>query len=418
MLETLSTSIENAIARFQVLLLAPRSQRRNTLLADLVNVRDAYFYGLLPSCNTLAAFLEGLMEGLREESPDFGQQIQKALSARNLKVADAAKALAADLSSLKPSPHVLILSELDYLPFDEEVSAFFVHLVNALPQEIRLVINARELSLNPWASLVRSGQATVIGTPETEDDIFDPAWPQKPQLEVFALGLGRAYLNGVPIKAWEGPLSRNLFFYFVDHPEATRSDIYDTFWPGFGRKEATNVFHVTKRKIVEVVGSEITAYVPLALAYKRSGDLLFHYDVDHFEIAMKEARQSDSLESWDRALRLYRYPFLSGSDMPWVVERREQLRQDYVEALIAAGRLHKTAGESEVAIQLSLRALIEVPEREDVHRTLMTLYSQAGQTDKAVKQFTLLERLLRKRHNISPAPATLDLYAKVSGNGA
>jgi len=408
-------AVQDAAARYKVVLLSPRARRRNALLADLIGAPDSYYYALSPSCHSIASFLEGLVEALREESPKFGQQIEQALSSRKPKVADMAQAMAADLTGLKPSLSLLILSELDYLPFDEDVSAFFVHLLKALPQDIKLVINARELPLDPWASLVRAGGAVVLGAPEGEDNIFDPAWPHMPHLEVVALGLGKAYVNGKPVQIREGPLTRNLFFYFIDHPSATRSEIYDTFWPGFGNKEATNVFHVTKRKITEFVGRDITRYVSAELAYKHAKDVLFHYDVGHFETAMREARTSDSLQSWRHALRLYCHPFLSGSEMPWIVERREQLRQDYAEALIAAARLHKAEGETDRAILFDLRALNELPEREDVYRDLMTLYAQSGQTDKAVAQFRLLERLLRKRYNISPAKATLELYAKLSG---
>ena len=37
---------------------------------------------------------------------------------------------------------------------------------------------------------------------------------------------------------------------------ATRDDIFNTFWPSLSIKEATNVFHVTKRKVNEILGFE------------------------------------------------------------------------------------------------------------------------------------------------------------------
>ena len=39
----------------------------------------------------------------------------------------------------------------------------------------------------------------------------------------------------------------------------TRDEIFETFWPGLPTKEATNVFHVTKRKISERLGYELTS---------------------------------------------------------------------------------------------------------------------------------------------------------------
>ena len=41
---------------------------------------------------------------------------------------------------------------------------------------------------------------------------------------------------------------------------ATRADIFKEFWPGLPIKSATNVFHVTKRKIGERLGCDLTSY--------------------------------------------------------------------------------------------------------------------------------------------------------------
>jgi len=101
------------------------------------------------------------------------------------------------------------------------------------------------------------------------------------------LGRGYAYINGNSIDEWDGPLPRSVFFYFVDHPLMTRDEILETFWPEVGKQEATNVFHVTKLKITERIGFEMTVYS--SGFYRPSKDMIFHYDVAQFEGEIKEA---------------------------------------------------------------------------------------------------------------------------------
>ena len=79
-------------------------------------------------------------------------------------------------------------------------------------------------------------------------------------LEVRALGDGRVQLNGELVEDWDGVLPRALFFYLVDRGMVTRNEIFETFWPTLTNREATNVFHVTKRKISEVLGTDLTVY--------------------------------------------------------------------------------------------------------------------------------------------------------------
>ena len=107
--------------------------------------------------------------------------------------------------------------------------------------------------------MVARGDAIVLGTDQRKDDMmFTVEATPKPQLEVYAFGRGHALVNGLPITNWDGALPRNLFFFFMDHPLVTRDEIFETFWPDLSVKEATNVFHVTKRKITERISMKIS----------------------------------------------------------------------------------------------------------------------------------------------------------------
>src|SRR5690606_39065220 len=146
--------------------------------------------------------------------------------------------------------------------------------------------------------------------------------------------------------------------YFIDHPMVTRDEIFEIFWPHLGTKEATNVFHVTKRKISEKLGYEITAYSNGF--YIPSPRVNIVYDAREFEKMIEEALTGPeelSPGKWYRAIQIYRHPYLEGLNMPWMLEKREKLRNGFVQALIGLGRMHRQLGERERALGYFLRAV-------------------------------------------------------------
>ena len=93
----------------------------------------------------------------------------------------------------------------------------------------------------------------------------------------------------------DGALPRNLFFYFIDNPLVTRDDIFGTFWPTLSIKEATNVFHVTKRKISERITMKVEESGNYELTQYSSGfympgdKVVRHYDAGDFQDAVEKA---------------------------------------------------------------------------------------------------------------------------------
>jgi two-component SAPR family response regulator len=196
----------------------------------------------------------------------------------------------------------------------------------------------------------------------------------------------------------------------------TRDDIFNTFWPGLNTKEATNVFHVTKRKISERLGFELTSYS--GGFYRPSTQMYLHYDVARFEENCRQAEvgsDDTAISAWYEAIKLYRGEFLHTLDMPWINERREYLKLKYVEALVGVARLYKGLGESEKAIHYYLRAIREVPQREDIHRDLMALYESRGERQKALAQYSALKDILQRTLHIKPSKLTRTLYSTLSG---
>ena len=206
------------------------------------------------------------------------------------------EALADDLARLEHERVVLYLDELDRIPQDEDFRQFMNAAIANLPDKAQLAINSRLLTYDPWISWVNRDEVVVLGTEHRSSNLlFAKATSLKPQLEVYAFGRGHAVSNGREISSWDGALPRNLFFYFIDNPLVTRDQIFEIFWPKLSVRDATNVFHVTKRKITERISVyvddganyELTTYS--TGFYVPSDKIVRHYDVADFEQAMEGA---------------------------------------------------------------------------------------------------------------------------------
>jgi DNA-binding SARP family transcriptional activator len=396
-----------------LVLIEPHYPFRNTIVAWFLEPAEkTYAYALRSEDATLRTFLKNLVAYLSELNSGFGSQTIQALDQATTSPQDLADSFLADLNTLNPRPHFFILDEFDHLLPQLNVKIFFQRLIRAMPKGLHFVINSRLLSYVLWAEFVRSGDAVVIGSSTALDQgIFNRTVPEMPHLEVYGFRGGQVYVNGLPVTTWDGPLPKNLFYYLIDHLMVTRDEIFETFWPKLPIKDATNVFHVTKRKVSERLGYELTAYS--GGFYRPSSEIALHYDVACFENAIAQAlaqRDDQSVDHWRSAVLLYRSEFLHNIEMPWIEQRREQLRLQYAEALISLGRWYTASGNTEQAIAYFLRALREVPLREDIHRDTMTLYQRRGESEKAILQYKRLSEILKQTLNIAPSKLTLKLY--------
>ncbi|MBZ0295355.1 MAG: bacterial transcriptional activator domain-containing protein [Anaerolineae bacterium] len=333
------------------------------------------------------------------------------------------EALATDLSHYNGNSHqvVLFIDEFDRAPMDDDFTRFIRAAVANLGDHAQLAFSSRRLTYQPWYDMVANGEAAVLGTEYRKDDVmFTVEENVRPTLEVYSLGRGYALVNGKMITNWDGALPRNLFFYFMDHPLVTRDEIFATFWPDLTIKEATNVFHVTKRKISERISMKVDDNANYELTsysggfYMPSDKVFRHYDVADFQDALEQAMIASSDDREDemltRAIDLYRAPFLLTVEMDWVQERRESLRQLYTQALISMGRLNKRKKDLRKALGFFLRALREIPEREDIHREVMTIYLNLEMIDDAINQYQTLDKMLHDTLDIGPSRETRELF--------
>lgn len=295
------------------------------------------------------------------------------------------------------SAYLIVLDAADRLQQDS-CRPFLAMLVQQLPRHSKIILIGRA-----WlADLLKQVSAEAVAClPVLEPSmLFDySALPADVRLlEVYAHAGGRVLVNGAEVNNWEGQLPRILFHFFVDHGIATRDEIFQTFWSELPLREATNVFHVTKRKVHQILGFDLTVYQNGY--YCLAPEIELRYDTTRF---LELIQQSDAAEPeqaiplLESAVRLYRNDFLRGLNGGWIEARRAALRNQLAEAFGALARLYEGAERDVQAIGAYERGLAIQPYREDWARNLMSLYAKHKQAKRGVVVFERLERALQKQ---------------------
>ncbi len=244
----------------KVVLLYPWTNYRNIFLTHFLAAIDKglLYHRITGSHELMETWLGEMVDELGSVVDGFGENLRQGLAAK-ASPEQLGEAFAADLAAVKQDePLALFIDEFDRAPLNGPFRAFIRAAVQALEPGIQLAFSSRRLTYEPWYEMVAQGEALILGTEYRKDNVmFTVEDKIRPQLEIYSLGRGYAFVNGREITNWDGALPRNLFFYFVDHALVTRDEIFATFWPNLSVKEATNVFHVTKRKISERISMQI-----------------------------------------------------------------------------------------------------------------------------------------------------------------
>jgi two-component SAPR family response regulator len=378
------------------------------------------YYRISNDVTTIFDWVEGMVRDFSEEYKKFGTKTRDALG--NRQAQQLGQALAADLASIKSDHILLYLDDLDQAAFEDDLNQFMEGLVNAVSDKVRIAVSARMLPRQPWAKWVESGVATVIGIESRRNNLtLSVDAQERPQLEAYAFGKGTVLVNGKPITSWEGTLPRNLTFFLIDNPLVTRDEIFEAFWPDLEVRDATNVFHVTKRKVNERISSRIDGEYELTQYtsgfYVASDRIVRHYDVQEFteavEMALIATDENKEMQLYHRAIDLYRAPFLQTIEAAWAVARREELRRMFAVALANMGRIYNRKGDKHRALHYLARAAKEAPEREDVHQEVIELYRSFNMNAEAQRQLEFLFKELKSR-SLKPSQKSIALSEAIA----
>ncbi len=378
-----------------LLILHPHSKYRSLLLANLINDEEvnAYYYALGINDNTLRGFIEGLLHELPEQHETFGRHLnlldQEVYDNPVGHLDELVDAFVKELGELSSSDCLFILDEYDRSDSSDDIHRFVELLAEKLPEHCHLVINGRMLPRLPWVAMVAKKQACLLLDHQLMDDNFyGNRRDDGLDLEVFGLGENRVVHSSQEVSKWEGHLPRLLFFFTLDKPTVTRSEICRAFWPELETEQAVNVFHVTKRRLHKAMKFDVLVHTESL--YRVNPGLSVYYDVLDFVEALTRGRNGGngaSLEHWQHAIRLYRGPFLHGHSDRWIIDRRAAFQRGYLEALGQMAEGFKQQDRKDLALDTYRRGVEESILQFEFHHAIMQLYDEMGRRAEALAHY-------------------------------
>jgi DNA-binding SARP family transcriptional activator len=405
----------------RIVLLHPYSRYRSVLVARIVHAPElnTFYYALGPDDLNVQSFLSGMTHDLANQHPTFGRHVnmlpQEAWDETDKHFELLLDTFARDVSELSDQRFYFILDEYDRSDTADDIQQFVEGLVMRLPDNCCIILNSRTLPRLPWVSLTARGYAVLLeDTTLLRTDFYEvERQNSKLKLEVYALGPGFVLLDGTPIDTWEGHLPRLLFFFALDKSVITRSEICQAFWPELDIDQAVNVFHVTKRRLHKALDMDVLVHEDGY--YRVNPEIAVYYDVMEFVTSLMDGRDenhSDRTASWQRAINLYRGPFLQGHFDKWIVSRRKDFSAGYLEALSNMATYWLGKGKREHALSLYQKALAEDIHREDLHRSIMELYVTLGRRSEAAAHYQRALNVLQKE-GLAPSSELQATYEQI-----
>jgi DNA-binding SARP family transcriptional activator len=207
--------------------------------------------------------------------------------------------------------------------------------------------------------------------------------------------------------------------------QASRDDLEEAVWPADGERTIDRNFHPTLSHLRRALdpGRRGTLPPPLLLRggiYRLNPEIDWEIDLQEFNRRLAEGRElaaggdeRAAADTWQRAWRLYHGPFLHGYYEAWVVARREELQQAYLELLRDVGDLAVRLERTEDAVDAYRSLLLEDPLQERTHLAVMRLYAGQGRRDLVRRQYERLCTLLLDELGVEPLPETVQEYHRL-----
>jgi predicted ATPase/DNA-binding SARP family transcriptional activator len=136
--------------------------------------------------------------------------------------------------------------------------------------------------------------------------------------------------------------------------------------------------------------------------------------------AIRQGNERDAILSLRSAVDIYRGDFLSGFDLPgvlqfqeWALRQRARLQQEMLQACSDLASYHMRRREYQQAILYTRRQLELEPWWEEGHRRLMRLLALSGQRSAALAQYEVCQRVLAENLGVEPATETKTLRDQI-----
>ncbi|MCL5950350.1 MAG: hypothetical protein M1132_01275 [Chloroflexi bacterium] len=265
------------------------------------------------------------------------------------------------------------------------------------------------------------------------------------QLYIFCLGPFRVFRNGKKIteaewgrqKGATHKIKAMLAYLVASVPQGARKDeLFDILWPDKSDRDgADGCFHTTLHYLRQALepdlrrGEESQFVVCRDGYYQINPALGYWVDAIAFEIHYRQAQRAEEQGKRELAARqyklaeaLYQGDYMAGIearyteryDADWCQWRRFRLKSTAVNILLKLADYHEQEGQDRLSLHYARKALLQENCCEEAHSFVMRALHRAGRRSDLVRQYRLLERLLRQREDRVPSPEVTRLYKELT----
>jgi DNA-binding SARP family transcriptional activator len=226
--------------------------------------------------------------------------------------------------------------------------------------------------------------------------------------------------------AWTTRRARDILCFIASrrHHRAAKDAIIDTFWTEDNLETVEKNFHPTVSHIRKALNSKQPLKQNFIIYrdgdYHLNPEFSYRIDTEAFELLMNDGetarRERDyarCIDSYEKAVALYRGEFMQGSYEAWVDEQRSYYREQYLRMLESLAGVAEKKEEWPRSMDLAQRILREDPFREDIHCLLMRGQAALGNRVAVKEQYETLRALLQKELGVEPAMQTQKAFREL-----
>ncbi|MCP4423258.1 MAG: hypothetical protein GY803_02070 [Chloroflexi bacterium] len=248
-----------------------------------------------------------------------------------------------------------------------------------------------------------------------------------PSLAMYLLGAFRVYDNGSLLDKWTGNKGKSILKYMVAHRERPihREVLMDLFWqddsPEVARRNLYQAIYMMRQTLQSGHCPDFQHILCENSAYFLNPDLSLWVDSEAFESHYqsglrfeKEGKKSRAIQEYEAADTLYDGDFLT-EDLyeEWPLINRENMKHAHLDILDRLSQYYCVQKQYTLCVSNCRKILAEDNCREDAHRRLMLTYLHQGQRHLALRQYHRCVEALRQELDVSPMPATVELYQRI-----
>ncbi len=188
-----------------------------------------------------------------------------------------------------------------------------------------------------------------------------------------------------------------------------RDWLVGTLWPDSSQSQALAYLRQSLTELRHALGTEavrLQSPTRQTLALDLAGA---EVDVLTFDVGIQQAEPF----ALQRAVEVYKGPFLEDCNEEWALLERTNREQSYLSALQALAGDALAQGDLDTAIQRSRRIIGVDPLQEGAQRTLIQALASAGDYGAATQVYRDLRLFLHRELNAEPDPQTTALYNKL-----